>query len=599
VRIFQRMQESFVVSDTPTFAMVRRVVKGYMRPYRKHVMLAVVCMVLVACAAAGNAWLLQPVLDDIFVNKKQELLAWIPLAIVGMALVGASANYGQTVLMRAVGQGMIAKMQVDLFQHLLHADVGVYHDQSSGRLITRFTSDIQMMRNAVSSLLTGIAKEALTMIFLVGVMVHQSWQLSLLALGVYPIAFYPIVRLGKRMRKVTDKAQQELGGFAALLDDAFSAVRVVKAYGREDFEVERASQSVGRLFKLYTKASRIQAIASPMMEVLGSVAVAGVIFYGGMQVIDGTTTAGKFFSFVTAMLMAYKPARAMAGMSGQLQEGLAAARRFFAVMDQPATIQDKPDAMPLVTKAQGAQISFEHVSFEYADGTTALHNVQFTVPAGKMAALVGASGAGKTTVMQMLLRFYDVAQGNGRITIDEQDIRDVTQASLREHIAFVSQDIMLFDGTIYENIAYGLEGATAEQVHAAAMAADAHGFILEQPHGYDTRIGPSGMRLSGGQRQRISIARAMLRNAPILLLDEATSALDTTSERSVQKALDALMQHRTTLVIAHRLSTVRHADIIFVMDKGTIVESGTHQELLEAKGAYAQLHAAQFHGDVA
>jgi subfamily B ATP-binding cassette protein MsbA len=599
VRIFQRMQESFVVSDTPTFAMVRRVVKGYMRPYRKHVMLAVVCMVLVACAAAGNAWLLQPVLDDIFVNKKQELLAWIPLAIVGMALVGASANYGQTVLMRAVGQGMIAKMQVDLFQHLLHADVGVYHDQSSGRLITRFTSDIQMMRNAVSSLLTGIAKEALTMIFLVGVMVHQSWQLSLLALGVYPIAFYPIVRLGKRMRKVTDKAQQELGGFAALLDDAFSAVRVVKAYGREDFEVERASQSVGRLFKLYTKASRIQAIASPMMEVLGSVAVAGVIFYGGMQVIDGTTTAGKFFSFVTAMLMAYKPARAMAGMSGQLQEGLAAARRFFAVMDQPATIQDKPDAMPLVTKAQGAQISFEHVSFEYADGTTALHDVHFDVPAGKMAALVGASGAGKTTVMQMLLRFYDVAQGNGCITIDEQDIRDVTQASLREHIAFVSQDIMLFDGTIYENIAYGLEGATAQQVHEAAIAADAHGFILEQPHGYDTRIGPSGMRLSGGQRQRISIARAMLRNAPILLLDEATSALDTTSERSVQKALDALMQHRTTLVIAHRLSTVRHADIIFVMDKGTIVESGTHQELLEAKGAYAQLHTAQFHGDVA
>lgn len=578
--------------------MIRRVVRQYMRPYRKHVICAVLCMILVAMAAAGNSWLLQPVLDDIFVNKNRNMLYWVPFGIIGIALVGASANYGQTVLMRTVGQGMIATMQIDLFRHLLNADVGLFHDQSSGRLITRFTSDIQMMRNAVSSLLTGIAKEALTMTFLVGVMFYQSWQLSLLALGVYPIAFYPIVRLGKRMRKVSDKAQQELGSFASLLDDAFSAVRVVKAYGRESFEVERASSSVKRLFEYYTRASRIQALASPMMELLGSFAVAGVIFYGGIQVVDGITTPGKFFSFVAAMLMAYKPARAMAGMNGQLQEGLAAARRFFTVMDLQATIQDKPSAKQLLTASEGAEIHFDNVSFDYADGTNALNQVTFTVPAGKMAALVGASGAGKTTLMQMLLRFYDVDEDKGGITIDGQDIRDVTQASLRQHIAFVSQDVLLFDGSIYENIAYGLANPTKEQVEAAAIAADAHTFILEQPQGYDTRIGPSGMRLSGGQRQRISIARAMLRNAPILLLDEATSALDTTSERSVQKALDELMQHRTTLVIAHRLSTVRHADIIFVMDKGTIIESGTHDGLLATGGAYAKLHDAQFHGDI-
>lgn len=589
----QMTENSTPVTTSQT---IRRVVKEYMRPYFKHVAGAVVCMILVAAAAAGNSWILQPVLDDIFVNKDKSLLHWIPLGIICIALIGACANYGQTVLMRIVGQGMIASMQIDLFKHLLHADVGLFQEQSSGRLITRFTSDIQMMRNAISSLLTGIAKEALTMICLIGVMFYQSWELSLLALGVYPIAFYPVVKLGKRMRKVSDKAQRELSNFASLLDDAFGAVRVVKAYGREQFEVDRATLSVRRLFDHYTKASRIQAMASPMMELLGSLAVAGVIFYGGIQVIEGDTTPGKFFSFVAAMLMAYKPARAMAGMNSQLQEGMAAAQRFFAAMDVQAVIKDKPDASLLVTSSQGANICFEKASFHYVDGTQALHDVNCTIPAGKMAALVGASGAGKTTLMQMLLRFYDVDEDEGRITIDNQDIRDVTLASLRQHIAFVSQDVLLFDGTIYENIAYGLEQATEAQVQEAAMAADAHQFIMEQPMGYETRVGPSGMRLSGGQRQRISIARAMLRNAPILLLDEATSALDTSSERSVQNALDTLMQHRTTLVIAHRLSTIRHADIIFVMDKGTIVESGTHEQLLQNSGAYAKLYADQFHG---
>ncbi len=578
--------------ETASKSLMRRLVYHYVRHFKRDIVLAVMCMVVVASTAAGNSWLLQPALDEIFVNKNHQMLYLIPLVVIGITLLGAMANYGQTVLMRRVGQGIIAAMQIDLFRHLLYADVGLYQDQASGKLITRFTSDIQLMRNAVSSVLTGIAKETLTMVFLVGVMIHQSWQLSLLALGIYPIAFYPVIKLGKRMRKVSDKAQHELGNFAAILDDAFSGVRIVKAYGREEFEVERARFSVNRLFSLYTKASRIQAIASPMMEILGSFAIAGVIFYGGMQVIDGSTTPGKFFSFVAAMLMAYKPARAMAGMNTQLQEGLAAARRFFTVMDTRPTIAEKPDAITLPTLTEGASIHFECVDFNYHNHIPALRQVSFDVSAGKMAALVGASGAGKTTIMNLMMRFYDV--DSGRIHINGHDIRDLTFASLRNHIAFVSQEVMLFDGTIYENIAYGLENASKETVENAAKAADAHDFIITQSEGYATRVGPSGTRLSGGQRQRISIARAMLRNAPILLLDEATSALDAASERSVQKALDELMQHRTSLVIAHRLSTVRHADIIYVMDKGQIVESGTHDELLKKNGVYATLNASQF-----
>lgn len=582
------------IHTTTTEHVVKRLAHHYIRNFKKEITLAVMCMIIVAASAAGNSWLLQPALDEIFVSKNQKMLYIIPLAVVGITALGSLANYGQTVLMRRVGQGIIAAMQIDLFSHLLHADIGVYQDQASGKLITRFTSDIQLMRNAVSSFLTGIAKETLTMLFLVGVMVHQSWQLSLLALGIYPIAFYPIIRLGKRMRKVSDKAQQELGNFAAILDDAFSGVRIVKAYNREEFEVQRAQTSVTQLFKLYTKASRIQAIASPMMETLGSFAIAGVIFYGGLQVIDGTTTPGKFFSFVAAMLMAYKPVRAMAGMNTQFQEGMAAARRFFAVMDAIPTIQDKPNAQELPAMPEGAHIQFQHVGFHYHNDIPALSDITLNVPAGKMAALVGASGAGKTTIMTLMMRFYDVDSGS--IKVNGHDIRDVTLASLREHIAFVSQEVMLFDDTIYENIAYGLKNATQAQVIEAAKAADAHDFIMAQPEGYQTRVGPSGTRLSGGQRQRISIARAMLRNAPILLLDEATSALDTASERSVQKALDELMQHRTSLVIAHRLSTVRHADVIFVMDKGRIVESGTHDELLAHQGVYADLHSSQFAG---
>jgi subfamily B ATP-binding cassette protein MsbA len=580
----------YVRTPTSSRRLILRIVRDHLRHHMGAVGLAVFCMIVVAAATAIMAWLMQPVLDRIFLEKDRAMLTVVPLALVAVVLIGGAANYFQTVLMRRVGQRIVADLQIALFDHLMHADLTLFHDQAAGRIISRFTNDIQSMRVAVSTALTGTAKELLTLIFLVGVMIYQSWELSLIAGCLFPVAIHPLMRLSKRMRKIADGTQRELGEFTAQLDETFTGVRVVKAYRREDYEVSRARQTVENLFRLYMKASRVQAAASPMMEALGGIAIAAVIAYGGAQVVGGETTPGAFFSFMTAMMMVYRPLRAIAGLNTNMQEGLAAADRLFTVLDEPPEIRDVPGAVPLAVP-QGA-LRFENVSFSY-DGThPALHNVTLEVPPGRMAALVGPSGSGKSTLMNLLLRFYDVS--DGRITIDGQEIRGVTLETLRRSVGLVSQEIMLFDDTVAANIAYGREGATEEDIRQAAQAADAHGFIMALPEGYDSRIGPSGVRLSGGQRQRIAIARAMLKNAPILLLDEATSALDTQSERSVQKALTELMQHRTTLVIAHRLSTIRHADIIYVMEKGRVVEQGTHDALLARGGLYASLYQTQF-----
>lgn len=579
--------------SSTTRPLIRRILRDYISQHRTAVVVAIFCMVIAALSTAANAYLLQPALDEIFVNKNRNMLVLIPLAVMAVAIIGGAANYAQTNLMRHVGQRIIATMQVQLFSHLLHADIGLFTDQASGRLISRFTNDIQLMRTAVSSALTGIAKEALAMIFLIGVMFWQSWELSLFAFFFFPISVFPILRLGKRMRKITDNTQQKIGEFAGQLDETFSAVRVVKAYGREDYEVAKASTTVEELYQMYMKASRVQSAAAPMIEIVGSMAIAAIIAYGGWEAMEGRLTGGEFVSFIASMIMAYRPLRTIAGLNTQMQEGLSAARRLFTALDTAPRVLEAPDAKPLALR--GGEIRFEQVSFHYDGEIPALERVTLEVPPGKMAALVGPSGAGKSTIMNLLLRFYDAS--NGRITLDGQDIAGMTFASLRSSMALVSQDVMLFDDSIFENIAYGRAGATREDVEAAAMAADAHEFIMRTAQGYATRIGASGMKLSGGQRQRLSIARAMLKNAPILLLDEATSSLDTASEQSVQKALTELMQHRTTLVIAHRLSTIRHADIIYVLDAGRVVESGTHEELLARGGIYCRLYETQFRND--
>lgn len=566
----------------PSMTLYRRLLRTYVWRYRRVMALGGIGMVLVASTAAGQAYLMQPVLDDIFMRQDRTLLVLLPLILIGMSVVNAVADYGESLALKYVGQRVVCDMQGDLFAHLMRADIQLFHDQSTGRLISRMTNDINLMRQSVSQVFTGGIKELLTMVFLVGVMLWQSVAMSALALGILVFAILPVTRLGRRMRKIADSTQDQLADFTAQMDDIFQGVRVVKAYGREDFEAERARTTVHKLFKLYYKAARVQSAAGPIMGLLGGVAIATIIWYGGYQVIHDKTTPGAFFSFITAMITAFRPVKVIAGLNTQLQEGMAAAARFFAVLDTAPVIRDMPEAKPLAV-AKGA-VKFEDVRFFYHEGSGGIEGVSFDVPAGKTVALVGASGSGKSTIMNLLLRFYDV--NGGTITIDGQDIRGVTVASLRENLAFVSQDIVLFNDTVRANIAYGRLDATAEEIETAARQAHAHEFITALPQGYETPIGPHGVKLSGGQRQRLSIARAILKNAPILLLDEATSALDNTSERAVQEALTELMQQRTTLVIAHRLTTIQRADTILVLEHGRVRDAGTHAQLMETSAIY-------------
>ena len=573
-----------------TAALVWRLTRDFMRPHAVRIAFAFLLMGAAAGSTALRAWLMQPVLDRVFVGRDGSWLLLIAGGALAIALVKGIADYGEAVLMNRVGQRVIADVQITLFGRLMRADLAYFHANPSGTLISRFTSDAVLLRNAAANVLGAIGKDALTVIFLVGVMFYQDWLLALISFFIFPVAIHPIVGIGRRMRRVTANTQTEVGQLTTLLSQTFQGARLVKAYGMEAYEERRAAALFERLFALIDRATRTRSAASPMMETLGGIAIAVVILYGGHQVIGGARTPGAFFSFVTALLLAYQPLKSLANLNASLQEGLAAADRIFQVLDVEPRIRDRPGAKPL--RIAGGEIRFQHVRFGYAPGAVALDDVTLTIPAGRTVALVGASGAGKSTILNLIPRFFDVTEGS--IAIDGQDIRSVTLASLRAAIAIVSQEVTLFDDTLRANIAYGRFGASAEDIEAAARAAGIDGFIRELRDGYDTQVGEHGVRLSGGQRQRIAIARAMLKDAPILLLDEATSALDSESERQVQAALRVLIRGRTTLVIAHRLSTVQGADLICVIDRGRLAESGRHAELLARNGLYARLHAMQF-----
>jgi ATP-binding cassette, subfamily B, bacterial MsbA len=565
-------------------ALVWRLVRQFMRPHLRPILAAFLLMGVAAASTALRAWLMQPVLDRIFVARDGSLLLLIAGAALVIALVKGLADYGEAVLTARAGQRIIADVQIALFTRLMRADLAYFNARPTGTLISRFTSDVVLLRNAAGNVLGGIGKDAVTVIFLVGLMFYQDWVLALAAFFAFPLAIQPIVGIGRRMRRVSANTQAEIGQLTTLLSQTFQGARVVKAYGMEGYEEGRARGLFERLFGLISRAAGARARASPMMEALGGAAIAVVILYGGHQVIADARTPGAFFSFITALL------KSLANLNASLQEGLAAAERVFDVLDVEPTIRDQPTALPLVVA--GGEIRFDGVRFGYAPGAVALDGISLVVPAGKTVALVGPSGAGKSTILNLIPRFFDVADGT--ITIDGQDVRAVTLESLRAAIALVAQEVILFDDSVRANIAYGRLGASTAEIEAAARSAAADGFIRDLPEGYDTLVGEHGIRLSGGQRQRLAVARAMLKDAPILLLDEATSALDTESERQVQAALATLMRGRTTFVIAHRLSTVQRADLIYVVDRGRIVESGRHAELLAHGGAYARLYALQF-----
>ena len=574
---------------THTRLLVRRLVGDHIRPHIGLLVAAVTLMAVVAATTAALAFLMETILDDVFTARNRSSLYAAAAVVMGVFVLKGLATYGQNVLVSFVGQRILADLQKRMFAHLLRADLAYFHSQPTGGLISRFINDVEKMRGTVASVLTAIGRDSLTIIFLVGVMFYQDWLLTLASLFAFHTAILPLVNIGKRIRKVSANTQQELGQFTTLLNEVFQGARHVKAYGMEAFERDRAGVVIEQIFALVFRAARTKAAAYPIMETLGGTAIVVVICYGGWQVIEGTRSTGTFFSFVTALLLAYDPVKKLVNLNAQLQEGLAAAERVFDILDVEPTITDRPNAKR-IDVAKG-DVSLENVDFSYADGKPVLQGVSLSIEAGKTVALVGQSGAGKSTVLNLIPRFFDTSAG--RVTLDGVDIRDLKIASLRAQIALVSQDVTLFDDTIEANIAYGRAGASPEEIRQAARNAAADTFIEAMPEGYETTVGEHGVKLSGGQRQRIAIARALLKDAPILLLDEATSSLDTESERAVQNALAELMRGRTTIVIAHRLSTIQSADMIHVVDAGCIVESGRHQELLARGGVYANLHQLQ------
>ncbi|MFN7710030.1 MAG: ABC transporter ATP-binding protein [Holosporales bacterium] len=563
----------------------------YARHHMGRLLLGVLLMLIAAAASVGPAKLIEPIINDIFIGKNASMLLPATFGVFAVFLTKGLATYGETVIMSAVGQRMIANIQRDLFDHIVHADLAFYHRTPSGDLVSRFTNDVTKLHNAVTGTLTNICKDSLTLIAFVALMFYQDALLATCAFVILPVAILPVARIGRRLRKAAKTIQSDTAGLSSILTQAFQGVRLIKSYALEGVQSRAVADVVERLFERSVKAVRTKAAGHPLMEFLGGVAIAIVILYGGQQVIAGEQSPGAFFSFIAALLLAYEPLKRLTNLNANLQEQLGAASRVFALLDLQPKITEA--SQPRALQVSKGEIILDHVCFSYEGGGEVLADLSLQIPGHAMVAFVGASGAGKSTLINLIPRFYDV--GSGAIRIDGQDIREVSLASLRKNIALVSQEVILFDETIRTNIAMGLPGeeVSDDAIMAAAKAAAAHDFIMDFPEGYDTRVGEHGVRLSGGQRQRLSIARAMLKNAPILLLDEPTSALDSESEHKVQQALRALERGRTTLIIAHRLATVKEADLIVVMDKGRIVALGRHEELLVSSPRYAELCRGQ------
>ncbi len=559
------------------------------KPHVAKFVFAMLCMLAVGAATSASAFLIQPVLDDIFMKRDGSALLLLTIAVVFIFFVKGAANYGQTVLMSYIGQRVVTDLRNDLYNHIQIQPLSFFTKNPTGTLMSRITNDVNLIQGAVSEAVTSLLKDSFTLVGLIFVIFYRDWKLAIIATLVFPFTIYPIAKFGRKLRNIAFSTQVTMGTLTSLLQETISGNRIVKAFGMEDHENKRFAAENERLFKLTMKSVSVRALSSPFMEFLGGVGIAVIVFYGGYQVINQTSTPGTFFSFITAVLMLYEPVKRLTNVNNTIQQGIAGAERVLSVMDTTPEIRDKENAieLPHISRA----IEMNNISFSY-DSIPVLNNINLKIQAGQMVAFVGMSGGGKTTLVNLIPRFYDL--NSGSIEIDGHDIRDVTLSSLRSQIGIVTQQTILFNDTVRNNIAYGDIRKPEEAIIRAAKAANAHDFIIKLQDGYDTVIGEQGVKLSGGERQRISIARALLKDAPILILDEATSSLDTEAELEVQEALDKLMANRTTLVIAHRLSTIRNADRIIVLVDGRIVEEGTHDSLLELRGEYFKLYNLQF-----
>ncbi len=563
----------------------------YLKPYRVRLIAAFVCSGMVAASSGTYAWLVKPVLDEIFINRNEALLLALPLALFAVSVFKSAFSYGQNYLMNYVGNQVITDIRQELFGKLIRLPVKYHDANTSGRLVSRVINDVTVMANAVAGVLKDVFQQGLTFLAMLGVIFYQNWRLGGLSVIVIPLAVLTMTRMGKRLRALATSGQERMGDMASTLQESLSGIRMVKAYGREEAEAERFKESNKAFYNTRMKAIQVASLGSSHMEVIGVVGVAAIIWYGGSLVISGDLTPGAFFSFLTAMFMAYTPIRRLSGSNNEIQQALAAAERVFSVIDLQT--EQELDRGRVTMPPIRQSVLYQDVTFLYEGQTvSAVSDIDLEIKAGEMVALVGSSGSGKTTLANLLPRFYEPTAG--RLLIDGVDIQSFTLASLRAQIGIVSQEVVLFDDTVIKNILFGRQGASETDIVQAAKLAYAHDFIERLPQGYQTMIGERGVKLSGGERQRLAIARAILRDPPLLILDEATSALDTESERVVQLALSNLMEHRTTLVIAHRLSTIQRADRIVVLNRGTIVEMGTHDELLLRGGHYKRLHAMQF-----
>lgn len=588
-----RDDDTLDVPAAPTFDIVRRIAHEHLRPRWPILVVTLATMAFVAATTGAMPFLMQRAIDDIFVAKDETMLMVLPIAVLLVMMTRGLADYVARVTEAYLGSRIIADLRTQLFEKLAFSDLGWLQSTHSGRFVSVFMTDVTVVNRAAAQTLSGIAKNALQIIFLCGAMLYMDWLLALIVLAALPFGGWMLRYQRRRTRSSVKRTLQETGDLGSIITQTLQGIRVVKAYHREAEETSRAREIIDRTLEYMMQTVRMRAATGPVAETLSGIGFAGAILYGGYQGIYGDLTLGHFSGFMTAAMLIYQPLKGLAQLHNTLQEGVIASSRVYGILDRDSMVSEKPMARPLHIR-DGA-VRFDKVSFQYEPNKPVLTDFTLDIPAGSRVALVGPSGAGKSTVINLMLRFFDPEEG--RILVDGQDLRDVTISSVRLSNALLTQEPILFDDTVRANICYGSEGASEDAIIGAARAAGADGFISRLTEGYDTRVGEGGNLLSGGQKQRIAFARAILRDAPIVLLDEPTSALDADAEAKIQLALDTLLEGRTVLMIAHRLSTVKKADIIVVMDQGRIVEQGSHEELRNADGLYAHLHRTQFRGD--